>query len=148
EDPYAWLRERENPDTLAYLEAENAFAAAWFEPLAEIQTQIFEEIKRRTLETDLTVPVPKGPWRYYTRTVEGMDYPIHCRAPRDSEAGEETLLDENAEHERLGGDYFAIGAFDVSPSHGLLAWSHDQDGGEEYTLRIRDLATGAELADT
>ncbi len=145
-DDYAWLRDRDDPDTIAYLEAENAYADAWFEPLTAQQEEIFQEIKRRTQETDLSVPVRKGPWRYYSRTVEGEAYPIHCRrAADDPDAQEQVLLDENAEageHE-----YFAVGAFDVSPDHALLIWSHDTEGDEEYTLRVRDLAAGADLPD-
>jgi oligopeptidase B len=145
-DDYAWLLDRDDPDTLAYLRAENAYAEAWFEPLGPLREELFDEIKRRTQETDLSVPVPKGPWRYYARTVEGLSYPLHCRRPAADEADEQILLDENAqaaEHE-----FFALGAFDVSPDHSLVAWSMDVDGGEEYTLRVRDLGTGRDLADT
>ncbi len=144
-DDYAWLRNREDPDTIAYLQAENAYADAWFEPLADRREELFQEIKRRTQETDLSVPVEKGPWRYYTRTEEGRSYPIHCRTAR-SDGPEEVLLDENAEAQ--GHDFFALGAFDVSPDHGRLAWSLDTDGGEEFTMRVRDLTTGADLPDT
>ena len=144
-DDYAWLRNRDDPDTISYLEAENAWAHAWFEPLAPLRDELFQEIKRRTLETDLSVPVPKGPWRYYSRTEEGRSYPIHARAA-DPDGVEQILLDENAEAE--GHEFFALGTFDVSPDHSRLAWSLDVDGGEEFTMRVRDLATGAELPDT
>jgi oligopeptidase B len=143
-DDYAWLRDRDDPDTIAYLEAENAWADAWFAPLAGPREELFQEIKRRTQETDLTVPVKKGPWRYYTRTEEGRSYPIHCRAPHP-DGPEQVLLDENAEAE--GHDFFALGAFDVSLDHTRLAWSLDLDGGEEFTMRIRDLGTGTDLPD-
>src|SRR5436190_8195155 len=148
-DDYAWLADRDDPDTLAYLKAENAYADAWFEPLAPRREELFDEIKRRTQETDLSVPVPKGPWRYYARTQEGLEYPVHCRRPAASaedEGDEQILLDENAQ--AAGHDYFALGAFDVSPDHGLVAWSTDVDGGEEYILRFRGLATAQDLADT
>ena len=144
-DDYAWLRHRDDPDTIPYLEAENAWSDAWFEPLAPLREELFQEIKRRTQETDLSVPVPKGPWRYYTRTEEGRSYPIHARAA-DPDGPEQVLLDENIEAE--GHEFFALGAFDVSPGHGRLAWSLDVDGGEEFTMRVRDLATGADLPDT
>jgi oligopeptidase B len=145
-DDYAWLRDRDDPDTLAYLKAENDYAEAWFEPLAPLREELFQEIKRRTQETDLSVPVPKGPWQYYARTVEGMSYPLHCRRPAAGDGGEEVVLDENVE----AGDeeYFALGAFDVSPDHSVLAWSTDVDGSEEYTLRFRDLDTGKDQLDT
>jgi oligopeptidase B len=144
-DDYAWLLDRDDPDTLGYLRAENAYADAWFEPLGPLREELFDEIKRRTQETDLSVPIPKGPWRYYTRTVEGMSYPLHCRRP-DGGGDEQLLLDENAQAAEH--DFFALGAFDVSPDHGLVAWSMDVDGGEEYTLRFRDLGTGRDLPDT
>jgi oligopeptidase B len=145
-DDYAWLLDRDDPDTLAYLKDENAYADAWFEPLAPLREELFDEIKRRTQETDLSVPVPKGPWRYYARTVEWMSYPLHCRRPAGTDGEEEVLLDENAEAAEH--EFFALGAFDVSPDHSLVAWSVDVDGGEEYTLRFRDLGTGHDLADT
>src|SRR5689334_6006728 len=118
-DDYAWLLDRDDPDTLAYLEAENAYADAWFEPVAPLRDELFDEIKRRTQETDLSVPVPKGPWRYYARTEEGLSYPVHCRRPAGG-GDEEVLLDENAQ--ATGHEYFALGAFDVSPGHDLVAW--------------------------
>src|SRR5262249_54534979 len=147
-DDYAWLRDRDDPDTLAYLEAENAYTGAWFEPRARLRDELFAEIKGRTLETDQSVPVPKGPWRYFSPTVEGLDYPIHGRRPRTEDEGgpsERVLLDENAEAK--GQEYFALGAYDVSPDHRTLAWSSDVDGSEEYTLRFRDLATLDDLPD-
>jgi oligopeptidase B len=144
-DDYAWLRDRDDPDTVAYLEAENAYSDSWLEPLAGLREDVFQEIKRRTQETDLSVPVEKGPWRYYTRTEEGRAYPIHCRAARP-DGPEQVLLDENAEAD--GHDFFALGAFDVSPDHTRLAWSLDAAGAEEFTMRVRDLATGADLPDT
>jgi oligopeptidase B len=144
-DPWAWLRDRDDPSTRQYLKAENAYAAAVLERLTPLREAIFDEIKQRTQETDLSVPVPKGPWRYYTRTVEGLDYGIHCRRPNDDERREAVLLDENAE--AAGHEYFGLGAFDVSPSHRLLAWSSDHDGGEIYRLRFRELASGLDLPD-
>jgi len=160
-DEWAWLRDRDDPDTLAYLKAENEYADAWFEPLAPLRDAIFGEIKSRTQETDLTVPVRKGPWWYYRRTVEGLEYPVHCRRPAGAErnlppadpvaeppADEQVLIDENAEALARGdGSYFELGALEMSPGHSLLAWSYDTDGSEVFRLRFRDLATGAELAD-
>jgi oligopeptidase B len=142
-DDYAWLRDRDDPDTLAYLQAENAYAEAWFEPLAPLRQAIFDEIKARTEETDLSAPVRKGPWFYYHRTTEGLPYPIHAR--RDEAGVESVLLDENLEAEDH--DFFSVGAFEVSPDHGRLAWSADVNGGEVYELRFRDLGTGADLPD-
>ncbi len=96
-------------------------------------------------ETDVSVPVRKGSWWYGTRTVEGANYPIHCRGRSADTATETVLLDENVE--AAGHDYFSLGAFDVSPDQQLLAYSVDIDGGEEYELRFRDLTTGADLPD-
>jgi oligopeptidase B len=152
-DPYRWLEDADDPEVIAHLEAENAWTAAATEPLASLRAAIFTEIKDRVLETDLSVPVRDDDWWYYSRTVEGLQYAIHCRrpvdpsAPTDPEAGgaEQVLLDENAE----AGDaeFFDIGAFDVTPDHTRLAWSLDVTGGERFELRVRDLATGTDLAD-
>ena len=79
EDDWAWLADRDDPDTLAYLEAENTFSDAWFAERAGLTEAIFDEIKGRTLETDLSAPVRKGDWWYLARTVEGLSYPIHVR---------------------------------------------------------------------
>ena len=145
DDPYAWLRDRDDPATLTYLEAENDYAEAWFEPRRELIETVFEEIKSRVQETDVSVPVPHGEWWYVTRTVEGQDYPIFCRGRTIDTSAETVMLDANVE----AGDreYFDVHAVDASPDHSLLAWSSDVDGGERYTLRVRDLDTGTELAD-
>jgi oligopeptidase B len=157
-DDYAWLAGKDNPETIAYLAAENAYLAAMTAVQATLQETIFGEIKARTQETDLTVPVRKGGWWYYTRTAEGRQYPVRCRcpaAPADTTppqtgegaplAGEEVLLDAN----ELAGDsaFFSLGAFSVSPDGGLLAYSTDFTGSERFTLRVKDLATGQIAAD-
>lgn len=145
DDPWAWLRDRDDPDTVAYLEAENRYAEAWFAPHHALTTELFEEIKSRVQETDEAVPVRKDGWWYTTRTVEGMSYGIHCRGGSRETATETVLLDENAE--AAGHDFFSLGTFEVSPDHARLAWSRDVDGSEEYEVRIRDLASGADLDD-
>jgi oligopeptidase B len=157
-DEYAWLTEKDNPDTIAYLKAENAYTEAATEHLADLRTTLFDEIKRRTRETDLSVPTRKGGYWYYTRTVEGAQYGIQCRrAVRAGEVdppstadgtpldGEEVLLDGNALAK--GHEFFALGTFDVSPDGQRLAYSTDFAGDERFTLRIKDLATGELLAD-
>ncbi|HEX2785282.1 MAG TPA: S9 family peptidase [Ilumatobacteraceae bacterium] len=145
-DPWAWLRNRDDPDTIAYLEAENAYSEAWFGERQELVETIFGEIKSRIQETDITAPLKDGPWWYSSRTEEGRNYPIHCRGRSVAEAGNEVLLDENREAE--GRDFFSLDAFDVSRDHRLLAWSADFDGGgEKYTLRVRDLTTGTDSPD-
>ena len=145
EDPWAWLRNRDDPDTIAYLEAENAYADAWFAGHDELVETIFGEIKSRIQETDITAPIKDGEWWYSSRTEEGRNYAIHCRGRSAAEAAAQVLLDEN--HEAEGHDFFSVDAFDVSPDHRLLAWSADVEGGEKYTLRIRDLDTGIDLPD-
>ena len=144
-DPWAWLRHRDDPDTIAYLAAENEWSDAWFGQHHDLVDTIFGEIKARVQETDQSPPVRKDDWWYLTRTEEGSSYAIHCRGRSADTATEQVLLDENVE--AIGHDYFSISAFDVNPDHTLLAWSSDIDGSEEYTLRIRDLGTGTDLPD-
>jgi len=152
-DDYAWLADKDNPETIAFLEGENAYTDAMAAGQKDLREAIFNEIKSRTKESDLTVPSRKGGWWYYTRTIEGKQYPVHCRrAVRPDDAGppmtpdgspldgEQILVDQNA----LAGDnpFFAIGAFDVSPDGNLLAYSTDLDGDERYTMRFKNLQTG------
>jgi oligopeptidase B len=144
-DPFHWLSDRDNPETVAYLEAENTYSAAWFDARADLVDGLFEEIKSRIQETDTSAPVPIDEWWYVARTEEGLSYPIHCRGRSAATATDHVLLDQNLES--AGHDFFDLGAFQVSPDHALLAWSADTRGDEHYTLRIRDTATGDELAD-
>ena len=145
DDPYHWLRHKDDPDTIAYLTAENSYADAWFAPHDELVETIFREIKSRIQETDQSVPTFKDGWWYVTRTEEGAQYAIHCRGSSRETATSTLLLDENAEAD--GHEYFSVGAFDVSPSSRLLAWSLDVDGSEHFTMHVRDLATSTDLAD-
>ncbi len=158
-DEYAWLATKDDPDTMAYLKAENAYTEAASAHLAGLREAVFTEVKARTQETDLSVPVRKGRYWYYTRMVEGQQYPIHCRvAVRPGELdppstvdgqtlpGEEVLLDGN--ELAAGKDFFALGTFDVSPDGRWLAYSTDFAGDERYTLRVKDLSTGTVLPDT
>jgi len=145
DDPWAWLRDRDDPDTIAYLEAENRYAEAWFADHNELVETIFGEIKSRILETDLAAPIKDGEWWYTSRTEEGRNYAIHCRGRSAADATSQILLDEN--HEAEGHDFFSVDAFDISNSQQLLAWSVDFDGGEKYTLRFSDLDSGLELPD-
>jgi oligopeptidase B len=157
-DEYAWLAAKDDPDTIAYLEAENRYTEAATAGLAQLRDTLFGEVKRRTQETDLSVPTRKGEYWYYTRTVEGQQYGIHCRRrvadgendpplPADGAPlpGEEILLDGNVLAE--GHDFFALGTFDVSPDGNWLAYSTDFAGDERYTLRVKHLQTGEVLAD-
>lgn len=144
-DPWAWLRDRDDPDTIAYLDAENTYADAWFAGHSALTDAVFTEIKSRVQETDLSAPVRKDDWWYVSRTEEGSSYGIHCRGRSADDASRHVLLDENAE--AVGHDFFSLNAFDVSPDHSLLAWSSDTDGGERYTMRVRRLDTGIDLPD-
>jgi len=141
-DPWAWLGDRNDPDTVAYLEAENAYSDAWFAQHTGLIDTIFGEIKARVQETDLSAPVRKDDWWYVTRTEEGASYAIHCRGASAAQAIEQVLLDENAE--AAGHEYFSVNAFDVNAQHTMLAWSSDTDGSEQYTMHLRDLTTGVD----
>ncbi len=157
-DLYAWLSDPKDPEVRGYLEAENAYTAALTGGLSELRSAVFEEIKARTQETDLSVPVRKGNWWRYTRTVEGQQYAINCRRrvldgevmpplPEDGKPleDEEILLDGN--ELAAGKAFFSVGALSVSPDERLLAYSTDFAGDERFTLRVKDLATGTVLAD-
>ncbi len=156
-DNYEWMRDKTDADVIAHLTAENEWTDAQTADLEVLREQLFEEIRAHTKETDLSVPVRKGEWWYYSRTVEGKQYAIHCRAPigqpddwtpptLDAKApGEQVLLDSNREAE--GHDYFSLGSFDVSGDGSRLVFAVDTVGDERYLLRVRDLTTGENLAD-
>jgi oligopeptidase B len=139
-DDYYWMRDRDDPSAIAYLEAENAYTEAVMEPTQSLQTALYDEMLARIQETDLSVPYRKGEYYYYTRTETGKSYRIHCRKQGSLDAPEEILLDENAL--AAGQEYFALGAFEVSPNHSLLAYSVDTSGAECFTLYVLDLVTG------
>jgi oligopeptidase B len=138
-DNYYWLRDRENPETIAYLEAENQYTEAMIQHTESLQTDLYKEMLSRIQETDLSVPSRKDNYYYYTRTEEGKAYSIYCRKEGSLDAPEEILLDQNQlaeEHE-----YFALGVLSVSPNHQILAYSVDTTGAEKYTLYFLDLNT-------
>jgi len=159
-DPYEWLRDKSDPQVISYLEAENAYTEEATAHLAPLRQAIFDEIKARTKETDLSVPTRRGQWWYYARSFEGKQYSVHCRCPVDNPddwtppvfdehteiPGEQVLLDENIEAE--GHDFFALGAASVSLDGNILAYSVDVKGDERYTLRFKDLRTGELYEDT
>jgi oligopeptidase B len=157
-DEYAWLTNPKDPETIAYLEAENSYTESLTGGLGGLRAEIFGEIKARTQETDLSVPYRKGSYWRYNRIVEGQQYPLYCRRPvRDGEVvppmpadgqpldGEEVLLDGNLLAEGKG--FFSVGSYTVSPDDRLLAYSTDFSGDERFTLRVRDLGTGQDLSD-
>jgi oligopeptidase B len=167
-DDYAWLRDKQNPEVTAYLEAENAYAEAFMAPLAGLREELYQEMLSHVKQTDVSVPFRDGDWWYYTRTEEGSQYSIHCRksaaaghalrAPsfpvlsaervgdHDSQpAGsqEEVLLDGN--QLAAGHAFFAIGATDISDDGRWLAYTTDTTGFRQYTLHVKDLSTGETL---
>ncbi|WP_115685875.1 S9 family peptidase [Corynebacterium senegalense] len=160
-DDYEWLRDKESPETIAYLEAENAWTEQRTEGFAPLTEAVYGEIKSRIKETDMSVPQRQGDWWYYARMIEGKNYGLSCRVaadpahpwtpptvPEDGSAlpGEEVLLDLNELAE--GHDFFSLGASSVTTSGRLLAYSCDTAGDERFTLRVKDLTTGELLDDT
>ena len=155
EDPYYWLRDdtRKDPDMLAYLNAENAWTAQYQARYAGLEGKLFDEIKGRIKQDDASVPARKGAWWYYTRFVEGKEYPVYARRAsgatyRDTgpdAAPEVVMLDVNAM--ATGHDFFQVADYDVSPSQKMLAWSEDTVGRRQYTIRFRNLATGETYPD-
>lgn len=141
EDPYFWLRERDNPEVLDYLKAENAYTESVMQETKPLQEKLYQEMLARIQETDLSVPVRRGNYFYYSRTEKGKQYSIHCRKKGGLEAHEEILLNLNQLAEGHG--YFRLGVLRVSPDQKLLAYSTDTNGSEEYTLFIKNLETGA-----
>ncbi|AOE84394.1 oligopeptidase [Pseudomonas sp. TCU-HL1] len=146
DDPYRWLEERDAPEVLAHLEAENAWLETELASQKDLRETLFQEIKGRIRETDLSLPVPWGPWLYYQRTTAGDEYPRHYRCPRPADGSltlddthEELLLDPN---ELAAGGFLSIGAFSISPDHARLAYSLDTSGDEIYQLFVKELATG------
>jgi oligopeptidase B len=139
-DEYFWLRNREDPEVLAHLEAENRYTERVMRHTEPLQELLYQELRGRIKEADLSVPTREDGWLYYTRTEAGAQYPIFCRRRDEDGAAEEVLLDLN--QLAAGHAYFRMGAFEVSPDHRLLAWSADTTGAESFTVFVKDLATG------
>ena len=141
-DPFAWLRERDDPAVRAYLRAENRYAEAMMRPSEPLQRRLYREMVARIRETDMGVPWPEGDWLYYARTLRGRQYPLWCRRPRRG-GREQVMLDLNAM--ARGHPFLGLGVMDPSPDGQRLAYSTDHTGFREYTLRVKDLRTGALL---
>jgi oligopeptidase B len=139
-DDYGWLRDKKSAETIAYLDAENAYADAVMKPTEELQQKLYDEMLGRIKQTDIQVPYRKGAYLYYTRTVEGKQYPIHARKKGNAEAAEEILLDVNVLAE--GKKFMSIGSAAVSDDANLLAFSTDDNGYRQYKLFVKDLRTG------
>lgn len=138
-DHYFWMRHSDDPNVIAYLEAENAYTEAMMQHTEALQTQLYQEMLVRIKETDLSVPYRKDDYYYYSRTEEGKSYPIYCRKQGSLDAVEEILLDQNELAQDY--DFFNLGVFQVSPNHQILAYSIDTTGSEQYTLFFLDLRT-------
>ena len=163
EDPYEWLRDTQSPEVLAHLEAETAFAESSTARLSGLRETLFQEVRSRVQETDLSVPWRRGDWWYFSRTVEGGEHAEQCRVPADAPGsgsrdweppqvaagerlpGEQTLLDGNARARPH--DFWSLGAFDVTHDGTRMAWAEDTTGDERFTVRVHDLASGRTLDD-
>jgi oligopeptidase B len=145
-DDYFWLREKTNPEVIRYLEAENAYTEASTEELKPFSEALYKEMLGRIKQTDLSVPVRRGDYLYYTRTEEGKQYPIQCRRKGGMEGVEEILLDLN--ELAKGKTYAGLGAFAVSDDQNLLAYTIDYTGFRQFSLQVKDLRNGDTLPDT
>ncbi len=151
EDNYRWMRDKSLPELVAYLEAENAYTLSVMAPTEPLQAKLYAEMLSHIKETDVSVPYRNRGWFYYVRTVEGSQYPIHCRrlatgTKFDESQSEEIVLDVNRLAE--GQPFMAVGAMTVSPDGSRLAYSTDNTGFRQYTLHVRDLKSGTDLFDT
>ncbi len=146
EDPYAWMRDRDLPAMRDYLAAERAYYDQQMAPLGRLREELAGELIGRVPEAEESVSWRRGDYFYFTRTVPGRQYEQFCRAAADG-APAEVLLDENLllDDPACAGEYVALGVREVSPDGRLLAYSVDFDGEEVYQLRVRDLASGADL---
>jgi oligopeptidase B len=139
-DDYTWLREKSNPEVIRHLEAENAYTDAILKPTEPFQETLYQEMLSRIQQTDLSVPYQLRGYLYFTKTLEGKQYPQHFRRLDQANAVDELLLDLNALAE--GHSFLGLGAFEVSDNNNLLAYSTDTNGFRQYTLQIKDLTTG------
>ena len=151
EDNYRWMRDKSSPEVVAYLESENAYTHSVMAPTEELQATLYKEMLSHIKETDESVPFRENGWFYYVRTLEGSQYPIHCRrlatgTKFDASQPEEILLDVNKLAE--GQPFMAVGTMTVSPDGWILAYSTDNTGFRQYTMHVRDLKTGADLPDS
>lgn len=144
-DPYRWLNQRENPEVLDYLRAENRYAESMLSHTKSLQDELFEEMKGRIKEDDRNVPYfDRGYW-YYSRVGKGQDYAVYCRRKGSMEAPEEIMLDAN--DYAKGHSFFSIAGLKVSPDNRYLLFCMDTVGRRQYILGIKDLRTGRDLED-
>ncbi len=144
-DRYYWLRQKDNPDVLAYLRAEDAYTDSLMKPTKSLQDKIYGEMLARVQEPDDSVPYRDGDWLYYRRTEPGKQYPAYLRKRASTNSTEEILLDLNAM--AAGKAFLDVGVTEASDDGNLLAFSTDETGFREYTLYVKDLRTGALLSE-
>jgi len=144
-DNYYWLRDKQNPEVKAYLDAENAYTDAVTKSTAAFQNTLYNEMLGRIKETDVEVPYRYGNYFYYTRTEAGKQYPIRCRKAGSMDAAEQVVLDLN--ELAKGQSFMAVSAYEVSDDGNLLAYNTDNTGFRQYTLALKDLRTGKVLPD-
>lgn len=142
-DDWFWLRDRDDPEVLAHLRAENAYCEAWFAPLAGLRQRLYDEMVGRIQEDDEDPPWRKNGWWYASRTAKGSQYEVHFRRRGTPDGPEQLLLDLNRLAE--GKPFLQLGTFKVSPDTTLLAYALDETGGLDYTLRVRDIERGTDL---
>ncbi|MFO8234597.1 MAG: S9 family peptidase [Bacteroidales bacterium] len=139
-DNYYWMNDRNNPDVIDYLEAENEYTEAALKPTKKLQEDLFEEMKGRIKEDDESVPYKKNGYYYYTRYEEGKEYPLYCRKKGSLEAEEEIMLDVNEMAEDY--DFYQVTGLSVSPDNNLLAFGVDTVSRRKYTIHVKNLETG------
>jgi oligopeptidase B len=144
-DPYYWLKDRSNPEVIKYLEDENAYTKGVMAHTEALQERLYEELKGRVLQNDQSVPFREGNYFYYTRLIEGKNYPIYARKRGSVSAPEEIMIDANALAE--GKATFLIRAWEVSSGEDLLAFAADTTGGRVSSIRFKNLRTGELLSD-
>ncbi len=145
-DNYYWLNERENPEVIAYLEAENNYTKTILKPTKQLQDKLFAELKGRIKESDESVPYKSNGYFYYNRFEAGKEYPIFCRKKETLDAPEEIMLDVNILAE--GHSYFQVGGLNVSPDNKLLAYGVDTVSRRKYTIYVKNLETGELLTES
>ena len=145
-DDYFWLREKNNPEVIEYLKAEDAYADAMMQSTKRFQSSLYKEMLARIKETDMDVPYRKDGYFYYSRTERGKQYPILCRKKGSLKAPEEVTLDMN--EMAKGQEFFSLGSYAVSNDGNLLTYTVDMTGFRQFTLYIKDLRNGKVLPDT
>lgn len=144
-DEYYWLKERDNPDVMAYLLAENQYAQDVMAHTVELQAKLFDEIKGRIKKTDLSVPFQIRDYWYLTRWKEGDEYPLYCRKAGEIDSSEDIMVDAN--ELARGHEYFSLGSWSVSSGQDVMAYATDTQGRRIYTIYFKDLTTGKLLPD-